>query len=273
MVVNRSLLTALPGQTLSVRLVADYYAGKIDPKLFRARHADYPVLSVNPLVLEPVRDAWVYLEKFGVVVYWNCSEAMVQGLDADLQALEGVGHRVERTRDELLVEVGAEADHVGFNEVRLRELRLDSLKIISLALAQSVALEHFELAVTEALTKFRPVVTGMLEKGDLVLTQREALRIVGFAMDVRASVLDNLTLFDDPPETWESEALAHLDSALFNHFDLEERLKAINQKLAYLADAGARVMDLLATRKGHRLEWIIILLIAFEIAMALWRGK
>lgn len=273
MLTARSLLSAPAGQIVPLRLVADYYAGKIDPKLFRAHHADYPVLSVNPLVLEPVRDSWVYLEKFGTVVYWNCPEALIETLDADLQALEGVGHRVERTRDELLVEVGAEVEQVGFNEVRLPELRLDSLKIISLALAQSVALEHFELAVTEALVKFRPVVSGMREKGDLVLTQKEALRIVGFAMDVRATVLDNLTLFDDPPETWESERLAHLDSALFDHFDLEERLNAINQKLAYLADAGARVMDLLATRKAHRLEWIIILLIAFEIIMALWRGK
>ena len=269
----RPLLSVPLGQTLTVSLVADYYTGKIDPKLFRAHHVDYPVLSVNPLVLEPLRDAWVYLEKFGVVVYWNCSEAMMVALDADLRTLEGVGNRAERTRDELLVEIVAAEDQVGFNEVRLRELRLDSLKIISLALAQSVALEHFEWAVTEALTKFRPVVTGMRELGDLVLTQKEALKIVGFAMDVRASVLDNLTLFDDPPETWENEALAHLHSALFDHFDLEERLNAINQKLAYLADAGARVMDLLATRKAHRLEWIIILLIAFEIAMALWKSR
>jgi uncharacterized Rmd1/YagE family protein len=261
------------GETLPLRLVADYYAGKIDPRAFRARHPDHPVLSLNPLVLEPVKGSWVYLEKFGAVVYWNCEAPLMAALDADLRALEGVGQRVEHTRDELQVEVGADADRVGFHAVRLRELRLDTLKIVSLALAQSVALEHFELAVTEALERFHPVVVGMREKGELSVSRREALKSVGFALDVRASVLDNLTLFDDPPETWESEALAHLDSALFDHFDLDERQKAISQKLAYLTDAGARVMDLLATRKAHRLEWIIIALIAFEIAMALWKAR
>lgn len=260
-----------PGETRDLRLVADYYAGRIDPKAFRARHPDYPALSANPLVLEPQRGSWVYLEKFGAVVYWDCSEALMAALDQDLRELEGVGARVERTRDELRVRVGAEADRVGFNDVSLRELRLDTLKIISLALAQSVALEHLELAVQEAMQKFHPVVVGMREEGRLSVARREALKIVGFALDVRAEVLDNLTLFDDPPETWESEALAHLDSALFGHFDLEERTGAIQQKLAYLADAGARLMDLLATRRAHLLEWIIILLIAFEIGMALWR--
>lgn len=268
-----ALLTPLlpPSETRELRLVADYYAGRIDPKAFRARHPDYPALSVNPLVLEPQRGSWVYVEKFGAVVYWNCPEPLMEGLDRDLRELEGVGERVERTRDELKVTVGAEADRVGFNDVSLRELRLDTLKIVSLALAQSVALEHLELAVQEALRKFHPVVASLREEGRLTVSRRAALRIVGFAMDVRAEVLDNLTLFDDPPETWESEVLAHLDCALFKHFDLEERTGAIQQKLAYLADTGARLVDLLATRRAHLLEWIIILLIAFEIGMALWK--
>jgi len=80
-------------------------------------------------------------------------------------------------------------------------------------------------------------------------------------------VLDNLTLFDDPPETWESESLAHLDSALYDQFDLEERLGAIKEKLAYLHDTGATFLGLLETRKNHRLEWIIILLILVEILL------
>ena len=90
-------------------------------------------------------------------------------------------------------------------------------------------------------------------------------------MEVRAVVLDNLTLFDDPPESWESESLAHLDAALFDQFDLEERLSAINQKLAYLHDAGATLMDLLNNRKNHRLEWIVIILILIETLVFIWK--
>jgi len=84
-------------------------------------------------------------------------------------------------------------------------------------------------------------------------------------------VLDNLTLFDDPPESWESESLAHLDAALFDQFDLEERLSAINQKLAYLQDAGATLMDLLNNRKNHSLEWIVIILILIETLVFIWK--
>ena len=165
--------------------------------------------------------------------------------------------------------MGAAEDSVGFSEVRLREFTLEKLLIVSLTLAQSVALDHFEAAVSRAMARFQPVVSALSNEGKLVLPHREVLRIVGFAMEVRAAVLDNLTLFDDPPETWESESLAHLDSALYSQFDLEERLGAIKEKLTYLNDAGATLLDLLNTRKNHRLEWIIILLILVEILLFL----
>ena len=60
-------------------------------------------------------------------------------------------------------------------------------------------------------------------------------------------------------------------AALWEAFDLEERLAAVQQKLAYLAEAAARLGELLATRKSHRLEWIVIALIAVEIVQTLWK--
>jgi uncharacterized Rmd1/YagE family protein len=109
------------------------------------------------------------------------------------------------------------------------------------------------------------VVGSLEERGKLPLAQREVLKAVGFALSVRSEVLENLTLFEDPPETWESEALARLHSRLYDHFDLEERTSAINQKLDYLTDVHSLLMDLLNNRKSQRLEWIIILLIFIEI--------
>lgn len=259
----------IPGSPAFVELKADYFEGQLDPKAYRTRFPHHAVLSANPLVIEPQRGAFVYLEKFGAVVFWNCSDALVASLLEELSTLDGLGGRVEAVRDHLRVHIGAEADRVGFSEVWLRDLSLDTLQIVSLALAQSVALDHFEGAVKAAMARFEPVVRELGEHGRLTLRHRQALQLVGFTLEVRAAVLQNLTLFDDPPETWESERLAHLDGALFDAFDLEERLGAIQQKLAYLADAGARVMDVLTTRKNHRLEWIIIGLIAVEIVFFL----
>lgn len=259
------------GVLQEIVLEADYFEGQIDLKAFAAAHPHYTILSANPLVLEPEKGRWIYVERFGGVVFWNCTELLIHAFHEDLRRLDSVGPRVEAARDRLKVYVGSEEDRVGFSEVWLRGLSLDKLKILSLTLAQSVALDYFENAVSRAMARFQPVVRALGDKGRLNLSQKEAMKLVGFALEVRATVLDNLTLFDDPPETWESESLAHLDGALFDQFDLGERLSAIQQKLSYLTDAGARVMDALAHRKTVRLEWIVIILIAFETIVFLWK--
>ena len=252
-------------------LRAEYFRGQIDFRAFCARHPHYRILSTNPLVLEPEAGVWVYLARFGAAVFWNASPGIVEEVLRDLEVLPGMGVRAETARDDLRVHLRADADRVDFSEVWLRDLTLDKLKIVSLALAQSVALDSVEAEVSQAMARFGPVVTALRDEGRLVFGQKDLLRTVGFAMAVRATVLDTLTLFDDPPETWESEALAHLDGALFDQFDLEERLAAVNQKVAYLQDAGATVLDVLARRKDQRLEWIIIILILVEVVLFVWK--
>lgn len=259
------------GEERDFALQADYFEGQIDLKAFCASHPHHAILGTNPLVLELQQGSFVFLSRFGGVVFWNCPDPLIRQIHEELKALPDLSRLEEQARDFLRVKIGAAEDSVGFSEVHLREFTLEKLRIVSLTLAQSVALDHFEAAVSQAMARFQPVVRALSHEGKLLLPHREVLRIVGFAMEVRAAVLDNLTLFDDPPETWESESLAHLDSALYDQFDLEERVGAIRQKLAYLHDAGSTFLGLLDTRKNHRLEWIVILLIFLEILLFIWK--
>lgn len=259
--------------TYQVTVRADYYEGQIDLKQFRARFPHYPVLSSNPLVLEPEKNSYVVLTRFGAVVYWDCCEQVVQDMHAEIESLPAVQNRNDAVRDELLVHIGMEQDMVTFNDVWLRELTLEKLKIIALVLGQSVALDRFENEVTQALARFNPVTEALRKSGRLTLSEKQVLQAVGFALQVRAAVLANLTLFDDPPETWESETLAYLDSQLYDQFDLEERLSAINQKLNFLTDVNSTLTTLLSNRKSHRLEWIVIVLIAVEIVLFVFESS
>ncbi len=269
---NAKVHPLLPeGEQRVFTLQADYFLGQIDLKTFCATHPQHPVRGTNPLVLEPQKGSFVFLSRFGGVVFWNCPPALIGQVHEELKSLPGLNQVEEQARDFLKVTVGAAEDSVGFSEVQLQAFTLEKLRIVSLTLAQSVALDHFEGEVSRAMARFQPVVKALSHDGRLRLPHQEVLRLVGFSLEVRAAVLDNLTLFDDPPETWESESLAHLDSALYGQFDLAERLGAIREKLGYLQDAAATFLGLLDTRKGRRLEWIIILLIFFELLLFIWK--
>lgn len=249
---------------------ATYLEGQIALKRFRSDSPQYTLLHIDPLIIEPEKGGYAAITKFGAVIFWNCSDKAREEILSELEHLPNAQQRNPNVQDELAVHMGGEADQVTFSEIRLRDLTVEKLKFISLALGQSVALERFEIELTEVLRQFEPVVAELRKSGGLLLSKKEVLMHVGFAMQVRSAILANLTLFDAPPEAWESEALAHLDSQLYDYFDLDERLAAINQKVAYLTDANSILTTMLNTKKSERLEWIVIILIAIEIVIFLW---
>jgi uncharacterized Rmd1/YagE family protein len=253
------------GQEERLTIRGAYFKGQLDTKEFRTRQQHYPVLAADPLVLEPVRGSFVVMTKFGSLVFWNCKGELEAEILKAARALPGASPGSEKLEDQIEVVIGVAENRVTFDEVAVRRLTLDNLKIISLALAQSLALDRVETEVVEALRTFEPVVSQLSRAGLLLLHEKEVLRAVGFVLEVRQEVLANLTLFDKPPETWESEVLDRLDTQLYDFFDLEERLSAINQKMIYFSEMNSTLLNLLNHRKSVRLEWIIIILILIEV--------
>jgi uncharacterized Rmd1/YagE family protein len=261
-----------PGDgAMGCRVHAEYFAGQIGFRAFRARYPHYPVLASDPLVVEPERGSYAVLTKFGGVAFWNCEPGVIAALVDEIGAMPEAGRRLDDVVDDAEIHLGETDDRVTFDAIHLRRLTLDRLKLVSMALCQSVALEHFEKEVIAALERFAPVIAKLRARGRLLLSENVVLRHVGFALEVRAAVLANLTLIDQPPELWEDEALARLHAMLREHFDLDERSSAIDRKLAFLNDVNATLMDALNTRKSHRLEWIIIILIAVEIVLFIYK--
>ena len=71
-----------PGK-FDAALLAQLSAGTVMLPPLRKRPADIPLLVAH------------FLEKFGAVVFWNPTEALLDELQADLQGLEGVGRRAQ----------------------------------------------------------------------------------------------------------------------------------------------------------------------------------
>ena len=157
-----------------------------------------------------------------------------------------------------------------FDEVWLKDdPSFDQISLISQLLSQSVALEYLENEVDQALERVQKHVRNLRRRGRLAISNKSVFKNIGFAMDIRHRVLTSLALFDKPDATWESEALEELYFQLYNHFDLEDRLRTIAQKLTFISDNTSFLYEFISTKKSHQLEWIIIILIAFEIALFL----
>lgn len=255
-------------RTVSIR--AWYLDDIIDLKKFRAANPHYPVLAQDPLIIELERDRFAVLTKFGGVVLWNYDTTSAGRLRDELYEFTSDRSFDDRLEEQIPVLIGATQDEVQPNAVQLVKADISRIGIVTRAMAQSVALERLEYQLDDALDPIMVHVRILRDRGIFRGKARDINRSVGFAMAAKHSILKNLTLFDKPDETWESPDLEKLYRALYeNTFDLTDRVRALDRKLAFLQDAVEMLLDTINTRTDQHLELAIIYLIVFEIVLTL----
>jgi uncharacterized Rmd1/YagE family protein len=174
--------------------------------------------------------------------------------------------------EDFLIEVRENAPPYGevrFDRVAVPALDAATVDVITTLLAQSVAIDYYEEDLQEILAGLARRTDYMARTGRLQGSTREITRFVGSSISSKNQIFAALALLDKPMVTWESESLDRLFRDLRAMLEIEERYKALADKLKTIQDTFELFLDLMATRRSQLMEMTIIALIAFEIVMAL----
>lgn len=82
-------------------------------------------------------------------------------------------------------------------------------------------------------------------------------------------MVNDLFLLDKPNILWDNEEAEKLYNMLSSTLELKDRFEIVEHKLTHLKENITLALDLFNHKHSEVLEWIIILLIAFEIVMGL----
>jgi required for meiotic nuclear division protein 1 len=155
-----------------------------------------------------------------------------------------------------------------FDRVVLPELDARSAELVALAVGQSVGMEYYEDTVDTLVAQLENAAKRMADTGRLSDKSRELLRFIGRGMAIRTQVVHTLALLDAPALAWDDEPLDKLYRDLRASFAIEDRYRALDQKLDMIQDNLELFVDLSQHRRSVLLEVAVIVLIAFEIVMA-----
>lgn len=150
--------------------------------------------------------------------------------------------------------------------------KIDSslLRIVMLNIGQSVALEHYEVLTDELITSSKHYIIELEHHGKLSISKTNLLKYIGKVLNVKNSIVDNLYILDDPNLVWDDEELNLLNRHLKANFDINTRFKDLDYRLQIVENNLTLFTDVLNVRESARLEWVVIILIALEIAIALF---
>ena len=174
--------------------------------------------------------------------------------------------------EDFLVEVrpGA-APAVQFDRVVLPEATLPSLQLISLLLAQSVAMDYYDEDVQEIQRRSDAITKSLQLEGRLPGRVGDLVKFIGSCIATKNGVIATLALFDKPDATWEDPQLDRLYNGLRLELEIDDRFRALEARLRMIQENLVLLVDLTHSRSTWRLELTVVLLIMLEVFLTLWQ--
>ncbi len=233
-------------------------------------------MRLNPITFTrsgPGDSVWVYLYYFGGMVFLNCSDDIIarciEGLKQHLEQLKDQPQL--RFREDYQLEIDpASASSITNDSAIMPEFKQELLEIICFVIAKSVALEMIEERVDTVFDEVG-VMINRLGQGVLELPDKDLARLASTVLNFKYTSIAHIMVLDKPEITWDNEEADRFYLIISNLFELRPRYQEIKHKAETLLDVTDVFSGLSHARRSARLEWIIIILIAFEIIMALWQ--
>ncbi|HCS28517.1 MAG TPA: sad1-interacting factor 2 [Spongiibacteraceae bacterium] len=210
-------------------------------------------------------EAWVF--QYGIIVFWAVSD------DEQQLLIQRVTPHIEleakkRSREVFQFAMNTEQLSIRADLIVLpgddHLLRL----AVSHALAQSTQLIVFESMAQENISATAHIPAALAEKGKIPLRRRELARIRGRLFATKSDIILHYGLLDTPEFFWEYPELEATYIVVARYLDIKSRVEVLSQKLGTIHE----LLEMLADEQNHQhssfLEWIIIVLIGFEIVMA-----
>ncbi len=221
----------------------------------------------NVIVLSPDEGVRAFLFDYGVCVLFQYDyESEKRLID---QLLKFATNPLESYVEEDL------EYHLSATEgVRIRNDMIDvddlsELTCLSLshALAQSTKLAFFEASIEETIKKTKYIPETLAKKGTIALSRTKLARERGRVYLEKSHIILQFNLLDTPEFIWEYPELEHYYLALSRYLEISPRATVLKNRLEVIQE----LLEMMADEQKHShssmLEWVIIILIAIEIAL------
>lgn len=248
----------LKGEHLSKRLKLKDIAHAVSDKAVSE--------SAIELVYKHTDDSYVFIFHFGSMVFINVPEEKQKTYVELVEDVHGPLSRIPA--EDFVVEEDStlQTHETGFNKVKVKNLTYPVLRMLTMVIAESTALDYFENITEELLNNARKISSSLKLTGSSKMSMKQMIRFVGDCLATQQEIITDLYIVDAPDETWEDQELDRLYADVKKTFEIETRYRVLEYKLKLVQETVEVILDLLRFRRQTFLEMVIIGLITVEVA-------
>ncbi|KKJ00245.1 RMD1 family protein [Prochlorothrix hollandica] len=255
------------GDTQSVKAHALFLSERID---LRAITTSEP-LSTSPFTLHAGQSGCAVLFRYGAVVLFNLEPIEEAAFLSSLEAFVSNPFSNPKTETVSLVVQPHDPERIDSTEIRLQSMSLERLQIVANILAKSVVLDHYETELASVFTRIEPLATSIQGQGQKRPRNRDLLHHIGGTLLIQHRMVGLVEIGEKPETLWELPELDRLYARLEEEYELRDRLRALDRKLALVSRTAETALDLMQHDSSQRVEWYIVSLIIIEILLTLYQ--
>lgn len=249
-----------------MKIEAYLVAEQINIRKFKADFTAKPFSNSNfELFYVQEHGKYVHVFNYGTVVFVNYNDIEKSDFLKFLRSYTEKPVEAE-FKEDLIVEITPDSKPVfGYSSVRLPSVDENIVRVIMLNIAQSVAMDFYEMLANQILESSKKFTEDLEQHGRIKISQKNLIKFIGKTLNIKNSIFDNLYIFNSPDITWENEYLEKVDNNLKEMFDIKTRFRELDYELKIVEDNLRLFTELSQNRESSRLEWIVILLILIEV--------
>lgn len=230
------------------------------------------VLARMPLALRLPEGGVAVLFRHGVAVLFGASADNERALRERLAPLvEGRYPVPEEETLALRVDPGR-AEGLADGVLTIHAGSIDRLQLVADVLSKSTLLAHYETRLGAEFDRIEPFALELEQTGRNPGRTRKHLKRIGALLRMESRMVGRAEIGDKPELLWEHPELERFYALLEDEFEVRERLAVVERKLDLAGRTVRTMVDLINARHSLRVEWYIVILIAFDISMTLY-GK
>lgn len=230
----------------------------------------------NPDQIELKKDdSTIYIFNFGIIAFFNLDsdeqeETLTRFLSEFSSIITGIEQDISSVSDSVKIHLGEE-NKVAFDSIYLTSEDDDYLRIVALILSHSVMLDYYEHHVDNLLELSTAQLTESKNSGWIPRGVKKLRNFLVECMQTKQNIITNLFVLDAPEEVWENHELDKLYQDTRKMFDISSRFKSLDYKLKLTQENLTMILNMVSSRSGFWMELLIVLMILFEILMAIAR--
>lgn len=237
------------------------------------RFGNFPPENTGLSILERV-SCWRYMVifQYGSAVLFNIEDHEVEPY-LEIVRRHASGLLPETRKDDYAVKekpLLVEDMQGGPDYIVLKDLDIDSIRIIGSVLGQSVALDHFVSQVDGMVEEFAGINRAMEKTGDFTMHRKKLFQLVGKANSNLADVILKVGLFDRSEIAWRDAKYAQIYEYLREEYEIAQRFGNLNFKLKFVEHNIHFLQEVLQNRRSDLLEWCIIFLLTIENVIGIY---